>query len=424
MGRRTPRSGGGQAGDGDVLAGVLEPLVEGAGRTRALLLEMICRAGLAVVLETFDREAVELAGAKHRKHAERAANHWGHTNTEMTLGGRRVVLPRPRVRSKGGVELMLPSVESFRSEDPLRQRVLEQVLLGVTTRRYAASLEKLDVRARTCSTSKSAVSRRFVAETKRRVERELMRPLDDLEASVLFFDGIVVDQKSLVVALGVDRSGSKHVLGLRLGSTENATLCTELLQDILSRGLKFAPRVLCVVDGGAGIRKTLRDVLGDAAVVQRCRLHKMRNVASYLPASRASHVVRTMRDAYRAATVKEARSRLQRLASWLERNGDEDAARSLREGLEETLTVLKLGLPPLLTRSLSTTNAIENLMSCIRRVTARVARWRSGGMIRRWVGTAILDAQRRFKRLRGHRDMPFLLAVLSAPVIARDVDAA
>lgn len=424
MGRRTSRRGEGQACEGDTLAEALAPLVAGAERTRAMLLDVVCRAGLMVVLETFNREAAEVAGAKHRKSSDRAANHWGRTNTEMTLGGRRVVLPRPRVRSKTGRELTLPSVELFKSEDPLRQRVLEQILLGISTRRYGPSLERLDVAARARSTSKSAVSRRFVAETKRRVDDELMRPLDDLEVAVLFFDGISVDQKSLIVALGIDRTGKKHVLGLRLGSTENAILCTELLQDILSRGLKLTPRVLCVVDGGTGIRKALRDVLGDTAVVQRCQLHKMRNVESYLPTSRAGHVVRTMREAYRAGTVKEARTRLQRLASWLERNGDEDAARSLREGLEETLTVIKLGLPPSLTRSLSTTNAIENLMSCIRRVTARVTRWRSGGMIRRWVGTAVLDAQRRFRRIRGHDGMPFLLAVLSAPVIAREADAA
>jgi transposase-like protein len=342
----------------------------------------------------------------------------------MTLGGRRVILPRPRVRSTDGRELSLPSVERFREDDPLRQRVLEQILMGVSTRRYESSLERLNLPVRTRSMSRSAVSRRFVAETKRRVENELTRPLDELEVAVLFVDGIVVDQKSLVVALGVDRTGKKHVLGLRLGSTENGTLCTELLQDILSRGLKLTPRVLCVVDGGAGIRKALRDVLGDTALVQRCQLHKMRNVESYLPVSRAGHVVGTMREAYRAGTVKDARTRLQRLAAWLERNGDEDAARSLREGLEETLTVLKLGLPSLLTRSLATTNAIENLMSCIRRATARVARWRSGGMIRRWVGAAVLHAERRFKKMHGHRDLPSLLAVLSMPLVARDADAA
>jgi putative transposase len=424
MGRRTPKRGAGQEARALGLASALEPLLEGAERTRATLLEMVCRAGMMVVLETFGREAEMVAGPKHAKRAERAAHHWGRTNTEMTLGGRRVVLPRPRVRSLDGREVTLPSVELFRNEDPLRQRILEQILLGVSTRRYAESLEHLDVNVRTRSTSRSAVSRRFVAETRRRVEDELSRPLDDVEAAVLFFDGIVVDEKSLVVALAVDRAGKKHVLGLRLGSTENATLCTELLQEILSRGLKLPPRVLCVVDGGTGIRKALRDVLGDSALVQRCQIHKMRNVEGYLPRSRASHVVRTMREAYRAGTVKDARARLQRLASWLERNGDEDAARSLREGLEETLTVLKLGLPSLLTRSLSTTNAIENLMGSIRRVTARVARWRSGGMIRRWVGAAVLHAQKRFKRLRGHRDLPHLLAALSAPVIARDAEAA
>jgi transposase-like protein len=290
--------------------------------------------------------------------------------------------------------------------------VLEQILLGVSTRRYERSLERLPVAVPSRGTSKSSVSRTFVAATKRNVEEALSQSLEGLDLAVLMLDGVVVKKQSVVVALGVTPDGTKQLLGLRLGSTENAPLCTELLQDLLKRGLKVSRPLLCVVDGGGGLRRALRDVFGDFAVIQRCQVHKMRNVRDHLPKTPQAWVLSQMREAYRAPGVEAARRQLQRLIAWLDRNGYDDAAASLREGLEETLTVLRLRLPRALTRSLSTTNAIENLMSAIRRTTRRISRWRNGSMIRRWVGMAVLEARKRFRRLKGHSEMPLLVEAL------------
>jgi putative transposase len=214
-----------------------------------------------------------------------------------------------------------------------------------------------------------------------------------------------------VVALGVGEEGTKTTLGLWQGSTENAALCTSLLQDLIRRGLKLDGKVLCVIDGGKGIRKAIQDVIGELAVVQRCQLHKRRNLKAHLPESCQLFVDRALREAYRSSTADTARKLLRNLISWLEGNGHEDAAASLREGMEETLTVLKLGLPERLRRSLATTNAIESTLGTVRRVSRNVKRWRTG-MVRRWVAMGLLTAEKRFRRIKGHRDLPKLIAAL------------
>lgn len=410
MPRRTENRPGTQVPD--ALGQLLLPLVRGAVLSKALLREFVIDRGLEAVREVFATEAEVIAGAKGRHRADRTAHHWGHASAELTLGGRRVVLTRPRVRSTEGRELALPSVTRFSSRDPLTERVLEQILLGMSTRRYGRSLEPLGAPVRARATSKSAVSRTFVRATRERVEAELGRSLEALDLAILMLDGIVVKRQSVVVALGVDVDGGKHILGLRLGSSENAVLCTDLLQDLLKRGLKVSRPLLCIIDGGGGLRRALRDVLGDQALIQRCQVHKLRNVTEHLPKKAQPWVSSQMREAYRAVGAEAARRQLKRLVAWLERNGHEDAAASLREGLEETLTVLKLHLPNTLTRSLSTTNAIENLMSSIRRTTRRVSRWKNGSMTRRWVAMAVFEARRGFRRLKGHREMPLLIEVL------------
>ncbi|MFI5091439.1 MAG: IS256 family transposase [Terriglobales bacterium] len=377
-----------------------------------LLHEFVMQKGLEEVRAVFADEAAAIAGPKGRHRSDRTANHWGEVDAEFVLGGRKVSIARPRVRSADRKEVALPSVALFASRDPLNERVVSQLLLGVSTRRYNRSLERLEAPARTRGTSKSAVSRTFVAATRRRVEEELTRSLESLDLAVLMLDGIVVKGQRVVVALGVDVIGNKHVLGLRMGSTENAILCTEFLQDLLKRGMKVSRPLLCVIDGGGGLRRALHDVFGDQVLIQRCQVHKMRNVKEHLPEKAQAWVISQMRDAYKASSATAARRQLQRLVAWLDRNGHDDAAGSLREGLEETLTTLKLQLPLTLTRSLSTTNAIENLMSSIRRTTHRVSRWRNGSMIRRWVGIAILEAQKTFRRLKGHRELPLLVEAL------------
>ena len=373
----------GKNGTGPEPAHLVEPMLAGMSSTRQHLLAWVHAQGLAALDALFREEAVTLAGPKGRQQAQRTHYHWGTTATELTFGGRRVQVPRPRVRRTSGGEATLPSVARFRERDPLTARMMQQLLAGVSTRQYDASLEARPSGRRTCGSSKSAVSRSVVRRTRQRLREQLTRRLEGLEVVALFLDGVVVAQQTVIVVLGVTRDGTKVPLGLRLGSTENAVVCTDLLQDLLARGLTLAGRVLCVIDGGKGLRKAVQDVLGTAAVIQRCQIHKARNLQALLPKPRQAHVRATLRRAYRAASAAAARRQLKALGAWLEANGHVDAAASLREGLEETLTVLTLGLPTRLQRFFATTNCIENLIGTVRHVTRNVKRWRDGRMIRR-----------------------------------------
>jgi putative transposase len=326
------------------------------------------------------------------------------------------------VRSRGGNESRLPSFEAFRREDPLPEKVVNPILLGVSTRGYESSLDRPMARLRSRGSSKSAASRHLVSETRSNLSSYLSCRLEEIDLLALMVDGIEIAGHTVVVSLGITGDGTKVPLGLWLGSTENSALCTSLLQDLLGRGLRVEGRLLCVIDGGKGIRKALEDVLGDLVVVQRCQLHKIRNLQSHLPKNRHAYVVGTMREAYRAAKADVARKRLQALAGWLERSGYDEAAGSLREGMEETLAVLKLELPDSLRRSLSTTNAVENLMGSIRRVSRNVKRWKNPEMIRRWTALGIVTAQKRFRRVKGYREISALRAALRG--IPESVDTA
>lgn len=408
----------GKNGAGPELAHLVEPMLAGMTTTRHHLLAWVHAHGLAALDAAFREEAVALAGPKGRHQAARTHHHWGTTATELTFGGRRVQVPRPRVRGTTGGEATLPSVAVFRGRDPLTARMMQQLLAGVSTRQYEASLEARPAERRTRGSSKSAVSRTVVRRTRQRLQAQLTRRLEGLELVALFMDGVVVAQQTVIVALGITRAGRKEPLGLRLGSTENAVVCTELLQDLLARGLTLDGRVLCVIDGGKGLRKALGDVLGDAAVIQRCQLHKGRNLAALVPTARQAYVRAALRRAYQAASAAAARRQLMALAAWLERNGHGDAAASVREGLEDTLTVLKLGLPPGLRRFFATTNCIENLIGTLRHVTRNIKRWRDGDMRRRWIGLGLLRAAEGFRRIKRHHELGALVTALEAATAA------
>ncbi len=408
----------GKNGAGPELAHLVEPMLAGMTTTRHHLLAWVHAHGLAALDAVFREEAVALAGPKGRQQAARTHHHWGTTATELTFGGRRVQVRRPRVRGTTGGEATLPSVAVFRGRDPLTARMMQQLLAGVSTRQYEASLEARPSGRRTRGSSKSAVSRTVVRRTRQRLQAQLTRRLEGLELVALFMDGVVVAQQTVIVALGITREGHKEPLGLRLGSTENAVVCTELLQDLLARGLPLDGRVLCVIDGGKGLRKALGDVLGDAAVIQRCQLHKGRNLDALVPKGRQAYVRAALRRAYQAASAVAARRQLRALATWLERNGHADAGASVREGLEETLTVLKLGLPPTLRRFFATTNCIENLIGTLRHVTRNIKRWRDGDMRRRWIALGLQRATERFRRIKRHHELGALVTALEAATAA------
>jgi transposase-like protein len=402
------------------LVQVLLPMVAGMVTTRHDLMTWVHERGLDALDDLFRADAEVLAGPKGKHRVERTHHHWGTTNTELPFGGQRIVVERPRVRTTDGREAKLPTLETFRQLDPLPERVVERILLGVSTRGYQRSIESPPAKVRRRGTSKSAASRNLVARTRQKLRDNFGRQLDGVDLVALMLDGIEVAKQTLVVALGVTVAGEKLPLGIEQGSTENAALCTTLLNGLIGRGLKVTERTLCVIDGGKGVRKALEDVFGDLAVIQRCTVHKRRNVREHLAPSHTAYVMSAMTEAYKSATADTARKRLRQLVSWLENNGEDSAAKSLREGLEETLTVIKVGLPSTLRRSLSTTNMVENVNGSIRRVTRNVKRWRGSDMRRRWVGLAIAEAAKRFHRITGYRDLPVLIRALRQPEAALD----
>ena len=319
--RRVVWQGGRAARISHGLQALLRPMVEGIEASRQGLLELFHAAGVEALGRQLADEVEAVVGPKRRRNPTREAYRWGSTASEFVLGGRQVALPRPRVRRRDGGEMSLPSVRAFQDEDPFTERVIEQALVGVSQRRYGRSLEPLAESVPERATSKSAVQRRLVAGTRRLLGAWLRRDLSDFQPLILMIDGLEVAGHTLVVALGIARDGTKRVLGLREGATENAALCTGLLQELLERGLAMPPRFLAVLDGGKGLRKAVRAVFGDATHVQRCQLHKRRNVRDHLPKQLQARVDRLMVEAYQSARFDLAKRRLEQLARWLEHAG-------------------------------------------------------------------------------------------------------
>lgn len=370
---------------------------------RENLREFVISAGTLALAAVLEEDRTQLVGPRYVHLPARMAQRSGSAPGELVMGGRRVQVRRPRARTLDGKEVQLPSWTAFAAEDPLHERAVEQMLVGVSTRRYARSLEPLPEALPSRGTSRSAVSRRFVAATEKQMGEWLGRDLGALDLGVLMIDGIHIEDHVLLVALGIDADGKKHVLGVREGATENAAACTALLADLRDRGLRADRPTLVVLDGAKALARAVRNVFGDRAIVQRCQAHKLRNVLDQLPDEAKPSVRQALRDAYAAADADRARTMLTNLARRL-RDDHPGAAASLEEGLDETIAVKRLRLPKKLERQLSTTNAIENLMGSVRRLSGRVKRWRGGRMILRWTVTAVADAATRFRRITGARE--------------------
>jgi putative transposase len=390
------------------------PLLLAMDATKKGLLSFVQQMGMVALSELLVTEAAMIAGPKGQHIEGRTHHHWGTATTPVGFGGRHVSLPYPRVRArgKGRGEVTLPSIEALRNGDPMTERVAEQIALGVSTRGYERSLEPVDSSIETRGASKSNASRTLIDATTEKLAQFVSRKLDELDLVAMFIDGIEFAGHSVLIALGVTNDGTKTPLGIWAGSTENTTVVTELLSNLVTRGLRVEQSMLFVIDGGKAIRKALRDVFGDRAIVQRCQVHKARNVRDHLPEVRRAYVAKQMRDAYDSATAATAKKKLLQLASWLDSNGHDNAAASLREGLDETLTVMRLGLTGTLRRSFATTNAIENMNGSLRRIARNVKRWKDETMIRRWVALGIAHAQKGFRRVKGYVNMSSLVAAL------------
>ncbi len=386
---------------------------------KAALRELVVQTGFQVFGALLEEDRTALCGPKSQPQPDRGAYRYGHDEGTLVFGGRKVRIRKPRVRSVRGKELELPTWQQMRGEDPLRQRVLEQILVGVSTRGYERSLEPVAGEAESVGMSRSSVSRHFVARTSQEVDRFLSRRLDGLDLPVIMIDGKEFADHMLVTALGIDATGNKQVLGFVEGTTESEGVGRSLLQGLLARGLAVERVRLFVIDGGKGIRKAIRATFGPWALIQRCQEHKLRNVLEHLPESKRPWLRAAMRRAWEAETVEQARGRLRGLAAQL-RVAHPGAAASILEGMDETLTLIGLGVTGTLLRTLRSTNPIENLQGGLQRLCRNVKRWRSGAMVVRWGATALMEAEKRFRRIAGYKSMGLLIAALGARVSGLD----
>jgi putative transposase len=380
---------------------------------RATLHDAIVSAGMGVLGAMLEEERAKLCGPRYAHQPGRSATRSGHTDGELALGGRRVRVRRPRVRSINGDEVTLETWERFAEADPLTPRAVEQMVLGVSTRKYVRSIEPAPPGLKSRGTSKSAVSRRFVAATREKLGEMMSRDLSKLALCAVMIDGIHIDEHLVLVALGIDDHGDKHTLGLYEGATENTTACSGLLSDLEARGVRTDRAMLFVIDGSKALAKAIRAKFGPRALIQRCQVHKKRNVEDHLPEDMKRNAGRTISAAYQSGNATRAKRMLEGLARQLERKHP-SAAASLREGLDETLTVMRFELQEHLARTLSTTNPIEFINGRIRKTTHNVARWDSGEMVLRWLAVALIEASKTFRKLRGHKGMPKLVAALRA----------
>lgn len=376
-------------------------------------------AGKQVLAAMMEADRVALCGAKGVPDPSRRATRGGHTRGAVVLGGQRIAIKRPRARSLERGELQLASYEWAAEREPLDAATMHAIAAGVSTRRYAGTLDKLPPPEAALSVSRSAVSRRFVALSREQLTQWLSRSFQDVELPVVMIDGLHFRGRVILVALGIDDKGTKHVLGLREGSTESTRVVRSLLSDLIERGLDADRARLWVIDGGKALRRAIVECFGALALVQRCQEHKRRNVIEHLPEALHASVGRALRDAWGSADAALANKQLQRLATSLQAQHP-GAAASLREGLQETLTVQGLGVTAALYRTLRSTNPIENLNGSIGHYTRNVKRWKDGAMTLRWVASALSDAGTRFRKLRGHRDMNTLIAALAVRVAKAD----
>jgi putative transposase len=394
---------------------VIVSMAEIAGAAREGLLALAVSTGLQVMTAMFEEDVTRLCGPGGKHNPDRAGYRHGTEAGSVTLGGRRLAVTRPRVRAADGPgELHLASYDLFSSTEILGQLALEKMLAGLSSRRYTHGLEPAGqaVEQAATATSKSAVSRRFVAATETALADLMSRRLDGLDLVALMAGGVHFGEHTCVVALGIGIDGVKHPLAVEEGSTENATLVTELITGLRERGLDVTRPILAVLDGAKALSRAVKDVF-DQPLIQRCQQHEIRNVTGKLPDRLRAVTERRMRLAYHAESALKAEGELEQLARELAKTHP-GAAASLREGMTETLTILRRGVPPTLARTLRSTNPIESMIEICRDHSKNVKRWRDGTMALRWCAAGMLEAGHQFRRVNGHLHLPRLRAALEA----------
>ncbi len=409
-----------EIGNGSVLlelplrvAGVIESLPE-------VIRDVAQEAGLLLMSAAMDSECEMIAGPKGTKNPLRAANWWGSDLSPVYYDKQKVLIDRPRLRGKDNREIPLATFQAFRDPKGMRNSVMKNMVLGISSRHYEEAVEGF---VKGYGIKKSSVSRHFVKATAEQMREFLERDLAWLELAAIFIDGIEFKGHLLVVALGLDKGGRKHVLGLWQGATENATVCASLLEDMARRGLNIGKDYLFVLDGSKALRSAVSKVFGTNAAVQRCQQHKRRNVLDHLPKEHKHAIDARISAAYNMASYENARKSLELTVKYLEKLNP-SAAGSLKEGLEETLTIHKLGVTGLLIKTLSTTNPIESCFSVTRTITSRVKRWRGDDMVQRWAVASLLRAEKKFRRVKGYKEISKLIAALQRKSIDRKEAAA
>lgn len=390
------------------------PLRRVGEQVKGGLTGLVLQLAVAALGEMMEAELTERVGPKGRHRRERPAYRHGPAKGWVVVLGRKVSVQRPRARSKDRQEVVLDTYLWAQQDDSLTEAVVARLLHGVSTRGYRETLDGADVLPGK-GVSRSRISARFTQTMGRLLDERLTQRLDQGAIVALVVDGVRVGDSSVVVALGIDADGRKRLLGLREGATENEAVVKALLQDLVERGLRYDEGLLVVMDGAKALRAAVRAVFGKQALVQRCQVHKKANVLDHLPESAKAWVARKLDQAYGEPDYSVAREALERLADRLEVEHP-GAADSLREGLDETLTLHRLGIPGLLRLSLASTNTVESALSVVRAKAGRVKRWRSGQQAERWVGIGLLAAESRFRRIRGYRLIPMLQTALRRAV--------
>jgi transposase-like protein len=402
------------AGHGQALLPMLE-LIENA---QATIDELAGEAARALIEQLLMLSAQELAGAKHQGRAGGAVGWHGMQHGRIALAERKLRVQRPRLRHKDGSgEVEIPAYRRLRDDARLGERVRDIVVAGVSTRKYRKVLPQI---ADSVGIAKSSVSRRFIEASGQQLVALQKRRFDNVDLLAIYIDGIVVAGRHVVVAIGVDAAGAKHLLGLADGATENAAVVKDLLNGLIERGVDPQREYLFVIDGAKALAAALEQLFGNRAHVQRCRTHKVRNVMERLPKELAPQVKSVMHAAYKLAP-KEGIAKLRQQAKWLQADHP-DAAASLLEGLDETFTVNRMNLSPQLIRCLSTTNLVENPNGIVRATTRRVKNYRDAAMVKRWVAAGFLEAEKSFRKIQGIRDLWMLTAALHRPLETPRVD--
>jgi transposase-like protein len=398
------------AADGNPAVQMVLPMAEMMGWLRKGVGELIRQAGLQLMDLLMQEEVRELVGERSQRQAERTASRWGSERGYCVVMGQKVPIQRPRVRSTDDKEVRLGSYEMFHRGEPLTETVWEKLMLGLSTRKYDQAVRQF---SEAYGLEKSAISEHFIEASRKKVKDMMERRLDKMRLCALLIDATPFEGQQMVAALGIDEYGRKTILGIRQGATENATVVGELLGDLLERGLDFTEPRLYVLDGAKALSAAVKKHAGESAAIQRCQVHKRRNVLDHLTEEQKPGVEKKLNAAYALEDYAPAKQALNTLHREL-MDLNPSAARSLGEGMEETLTVHRLHMPMLLRKTLASTNVIESAFSIVERVCRNVKRWHGGDQRERWVGSGLLVAEKQFHRVQGYKQIPALIKELEA----------